>query len=73
MDLMNILAMSGTFPPMTISIQECTKHMVQGGKKDALYIADLFDKKVMEYNPLKTCTDVNYLMGCPTYRRLGKC
>jgi hypothetical protein len=48
MALMNILAMSGTCPPMTISIQDCTKHMVEGGKKDALYIANLFDKKVME-------------------------
>jgi hypothetical protein len=48
MALMNILAMSGAFPPMTISIQDCTKHMVEGGNKDALYIANLFDKKVME-------------------------
>ncbi len=60
MALMNILAMSSAFPPMTISIQDCTKHMVEGGKKDTLYIADLFDKKVMEYDPLKTCTDVFY-------------
>jgi hypothetical protein len=37
MALMNILAMSGACPPMTISIQDCTKHMVEGGKKDALY------------------------------------
>jgi hypothetical protein len=42
MPLMNILAMSGTIPPMTISIQDCTKHMAKGGKKDALYIANLF-------------------------------
>ena len=74
MALMNsILAMSGAFPPMTISIQDCTKHMAEGGKKDALYIVDLFDKKVMEYDPLKTCTDVFYFDdGCPMYRRLGK-
>jgi hypothetical protein len=47
MALMNILAMSGTFPPMTISIQDCTIHMAEGWKKDASHIADLFDKKVM--------------------------
>jgi hypothetical protein len=45
MALMNILAMSGAFPPMTISIQDCTKHMVEGGKKDASYIADLFARR----------------------------
>ena len=55
MPLMNILAMSGTIPPMTISIQDCTKHMAKGGKKDALYIANLFKEKVLEYDPLKIC------------------
>ncbi len=33
MPLMNILAMFGATPPMTISIQDCTKHMAEGGKK----------------------------------------
>ncbi len=42
MALINILAMSGATPPMTISVQDCTKHMAEGGKKDASYIADLF-------------------------------
>ncbi len=54
MVLMNILAMSGAFPPMMISIQDCTQHMAEGEKKDTLYIANLFDQKVMEYDPLKT-------------------
>jgi hypothetical protein len=35
MALMNILAMSGAVLPMTISIQDCTKHMAEGEKKDA--------------------------------------
>jgi hypothetical protein len=72
MALMNIHAMSGATPPMTISIQDCTDHMAVGGKKDALYIADLFDEKVMEYDPMKICTDVSTLMGLPINRRLGK-
>jgi hypothetical protein len=45
MALMIILAMSAAFPPMTISIQDCTKHMAEGGKKDALYIADLLTRR----------------------------
>jgi hypothetical protein len=72
MAMMNILAMSGAFPPMTISIQDCTKHMAEGGKKDASYIADLFDKKVMEYNPLKTCTDVFYFDGVSNVQKAGE-
>jgi hypothetical protein len=72
MALMNIFAMSGAFPPMTIYIQDCTKHMVEGGKKDALYIANLFDQKVMEYNPLKTCTDVFYFDGVSNVQMAGE-
>jgi hypothetical protein len=72
MALMNILAMSSTFRPTTISIQDCTKHMAEGGKKDASYIADLFDEKVMEYNPLKTCTDVFYFDGASNIQKAGE-
>ncbi len=72
MALMNILALSGAFPPMTISIQDCTKHMAEGGKKDALYIANLFDEKVMEYDPLKTCTDVFYFDGASNLQKAGE-
>ncbi len=35
MSLMNILALNGTTAPMTILIHNCTKHMGEGGKKDA--------------------------------------
>jgi hypothetical protein len=72
MALMNILAMSGACPPMTISIQDCTKHMAEGGKKDASYIANLFDEKVMEYDPLKTCTDVFYFDGASNVQKAGE-
>ncbi len=69
---MNILAMSGTFPSMTISIQDFTKHLAERQKKDALYIANLFDEKVMEYNPLKTCTDVFNFDGASNIQKAGE-
>ncbi len=72
MALMNILAMSGAFPPMMIFIQDCTKHMAEGRKRDALYIANLFDQKVMKYNPLKTCTDVFYFGGASNVQKAGE-
>jgi hypothetical protein len=72
MALMIILAMSGAFPPMMISIQDCTKYMVEGGKKDDSFIADLFDKKVMEYDPLKTCLDVFYFDGASNIQKAGE-
>ncbi len=72
MPLMNILAMSGATPPMTISIQDCTKHMAEGEKKNASYIANMFEEKVMEYNSLKRCTDVFYFDGASNVQKAGE-
>ena len=58
MPLMNILALNGTTPLMTVSIHDCTKHMEARGKKDATFIAELFEVKVLEYDPQLLCTDV---------------
>jgi hypothetical protein len=44
----------------------------RGREEDALYIADLFDQKVMEYNPLKTCTDVFYFDGASNVQKAGE-
>jgi hypothetical protein len=72
MALINILAMSGATPPMTISVQDFTKHMAEGGKKDASYLADLFEEKVMEYDPMKTCTYVFYFDGASNVQKAGE-
>jgi hypothetical protein len=72
MPLMNILAMSGATPPMMIYIQDCTKHMAEGGKKDASYIVDMFEEKVMEYDSLKICTDVFYFDEASNVQKAGE-
>jgi hypothetical protein len=69
--LQNILAMSGVTPPITISIQDCLKHMVEGGKKDTLYIADLFKENVAEFNPERMYTDVFYFDGASNVEKAG--
>jgi hypothetical protein len=46
--------------------------MAEGGKKDALYIANLFDQKVMEYDSLKTCNDVFYFDGASNVQKAGE-
>jgi hypothetical protein len=40
-----------------------------GLKRPAKLVANLFDKKVMEYNPLKTCTDVFYFDGASNVQK----
>ena len=72
MPLMNILALNGTTVPMTVLLHDCTKHMEEGGKKDAPYIAELFEGKVMEYDPQQLCTDVFYFDGASNVQKAGE-
>ena len=37
----NILVMCGDTPPVVIGIHDCTKNLIEGGKKDAPYIAEM--------------------------------
>lgn len=43
--------------------------MAEGGKKDASYIADLFEEKVLEYDPQRIYTDVFYLDGAANVQK----
>jgi hypothetical protein len=72
MSLMNIFALNGTTAPMTILIHDCTKHMEEEGKKDAQYIAKLFEGKVLEYDPQLLCTDVFYFDGASNVQKAGE-
>ncbi len=72
MPLMNTLALNGTTASMTVLIHDSTKHMEEGGKKDAPYIAELFEEKVMEYNPQQLCTDVFYFDGASNVQKAGE-
>ena len=69
---MNILAMSGTSPPMTVGIIDCTTHMAEGRKKDAVYISEIFHKKVIEYDPTNTVTDLFYFDGALNVQKAGQ-
>ena len=71
MPLMNILAACADTPPITVSIQDCTKHLQQGGKKDASYIAEMFDDIVKEYDPNGTLTDAFFFDGAPNVQEGG--
>ncbi len=71
MPLMNILALNAAFM-MTVSIHYCTKHMEEGGKKDVPYISELFEVKVMEYDPQLLCTGVFYFDGASNVQKAGE-
>jgi hypothetical protein len=72
MALMNILAMCADTPPITVSIQDCTSHMQDGGKKDASYIARLFEEEVYKFDPTGTFTDVFFFDGASNVQKAGQ-
>ena len=72
MPLINILGMCAGTPPITISIQDCTDHMSDGGKKDATYIASLFEAKVEEYDPTGLLADVVFFDGARNVQKGGE-
>ena len=45
--------------------------MLEGGKKDVLYIADLFEETVLEYDPQRIYTDVFYFDGASNVQKAG--
>ena len=72
MPLVNVLAMCADVPPTVIAINDCTGHMSAGGKKDAPYIAEMFEDKVTEYDPDKTLTDIFFFDGTSNVQKAGR-
>jgi hypothetical protein len=71
MPLINILASCVDTPPITITIQDCTMRLQEGGKKDALYIADIFNDIVKEYDPKGTLTNLFFFDGASNVQKGG--
>ena len=72
MPLMNVLAMTATVSPMTIAIQDCSSHMAEGGKKDAVYVASLFEERVGEFDSQNQLTDVFFFDGASNVQKAGE-
>ncbi len=73
MVLLNILAMCADTPPITVSIQDCTMHMQDGGKKDASYTASLlFSDEVIKFDPQSSFTDVFFFDGASNVQKAGQ-
>ena len=70
--LINCLAMCGNSPPVVVAIDDCSEHMVDGGKKDTSYIAHLFGEKFAEYDPGKVFTDLFFFDGASNVQKGGK-
>ena len=72
MPLLNMMVMCGDANPVVVSICDCTDHMSEGGKKDATYIAEMFQDKVNEFDPKGRHTDVFFFDGAANVQKAGQ-
>lgn len=72
MPLCNVLALCADASPVLVAIYDCSGHMASGGKKDAAYIAGLYEEKVAEYDPLKIHTDLFFFDGAGNMQKGGE-
>ena len=49
----NVMVLNGNSYPVVAAIKDCTGHLSQAGKKDALFIADVFTKLLLEFDAEK--------------------
>ena len=71
MPLLNILVLCGNAPPTVVSIIDCTTHMSDGGKKDATYIMEQFQRKVDQIDTEAKLTDCFFFDGASNVQTAG--
>ena len=60
--------------PVVSAIKDCTGHISQAGKKDALFIAHVFTKLLLEFDAeKKKRVDIFYFDGASNVQKAGKC
>jgi hypothetical protein len=72
MPFINVLGICGYAPPKVLAIHDCSEHLAGGGKKDAPFIAQLFESEVEQLDPSKTLTNVFFFDGASHVQKAGK-
>ena len=72
MPLINILASGAHLTTAVLDIMDCSKHMCKGGKKDAVYIAELFLPHLMKLDPEMKHVDLFYFDGATNVQKAGQ-
>lgn len=66
------MVMCGHFIPVVVSICDCTNHMLEGGKDNTTYIAEMFQEKINELDPDSKTQMASSSMELPTCKRQEK-
>ena len=72
MPFVNVLGMCGYSKPVILNIHDCTEHMASGGKKDATYVANLFQHEVEEFGAVKEFTNCFIFDGASNVQKAGE-
>ncbi len=72
MPLLNMMVTCGNSHPVFVSIRNCTDHMSESGKKDATYIAEMFQEKINEFDPEGRNTDIFFFDGASNVQKTGQ-
>lgn len=72
MPLINVLCTSGVTPPTVVGIYDCSEHLAGGGKKDASFIANLFEGYTKEFDKEKKNTDIFFFDGASNVQKAGE-
>ena len=63
--------LNGNSYPAVAAIKDCTGHLSQAGKKDALFIADVFSKLLLEFDAETNRVEIFYFDGASNVQKAG--
>ena len=72
MALFNVMLLSGNSYLVVAAIKDCTEHLSQAGKKDALFIADVFTKLLLRFDAEKNRVNIFYFDGTSNVQKAGE-
>ena len=71
MPLFNVLASTHGTPPVVLAVHNCSKHLAQGGKKDAEHVARIFMPQMLKVDPKKNKFDLYIIDGDSNVQSAG--
>ena len=72
MSFINVLRICGYTSPKVLAIHDCTDHLAGGGKKDASFVAQLFEREVEHLDPHKNLTNIFFCDGASNVQKAGE-
>ena len=70
--LINIIASSFNFPVDVLGVKYCSKHLAQGGNKDATFILEAFKPYLKQYDENKIRTGLRFFDSASNVHKAGQ-